>query len=46
MADEEEDPLQNLIKSAIEEVNNRFKTVESSEIEEDMFLFQNAILIT
>ena len=37
MADEEEDPLRNLIKSAIEEVNNRFKSVESSEIEEETF---------
>ena len=37
MVDEEEDPLRNLMKSAIEEVNNRFKSVESSEIEEETF---------
>ena len=37
MADEEEDPLRNLMKPAIEEVNNRFKSVESSEIEEETF---------
>lgn len=37
MVDEEEDPLQNLMKSAIEEVNNRCKSVESSEIEEETF---------
>ena len=37
MADDEEDPLRNLMKSAIEEVNNRFKSVESSEIEEETF---------
>ena len=33
----EDDPLRNLMKSAIEEVNNRFKSVESSEIEEETF---------
>ena len=32
-----EDPLRNLMKSAIEEVNNRFKSIESSEIEEETF---------
>ena len=32
-----EDPLGNLMKSAMEEVNNRFKSVESSEIEEETF---------
>ena len=37
MADDEEDPLRNLMKSAIEEVNNRFKSIESSEIEEETF---------
>ena len=35
MADE--DPLGDLMKSAIEEVNNRFKSVESSEIEKETF---------
>ena len=35
MADE--DPLGDLMKSAIEEVNNRFKSVESSEIGEETF---------
>ena len=35
MADE--DPLGDLMKSAIEEVNNRLKSVESSEIEEETF---------
>ena len=33
----EDDPLENLMKSAIEEVNNRYKSVESSEIEEETF---------
>ena len=33
----EDDPLGNLMKSAIEEVNNRYKSVESSEIEEETF---------
>ena len=33
----EDDPLRNLLKSAIEEVNNCFKSVESSEIEEETF---------
>ena len=33
----EYDPLGNLMKFAIEEVNNRFKSVESSEIEEETF---------
>ena len=37
MADEEEDHLRDQMKSAIEEVNNRFKSVESSEIEEETF---------
>ena len=37
MAVEEEDLLRNLMKSAIEEVNNRFKSIESSEIEEETF---------
>ena len=35
MADE--DPLGNRMKSAIEEINNRFKSVECSEIEEETF---------
>ena len=33
----DQDPLGNLMKSAIEEVNNRFKSVESSKIEEETF---------
>ena len=33
----EDDPLGNLMKSAIEEVNNRYKSVESSEIKEETF---------
>ena len=33
----EDDPLENLMKSAIEEANNRYKSVESSEIEEETF---------
>ena len=33
----EDDPSGNLMKSAIEEVNNRYKSVESSEIEEETF---------
>ena len=37
MADEEEDSLRNLMKTAIEEVNNRFKSFESPEIEEETF---------
>ena len=36
MADE--DFSENLMKSAIEEVNNRFKSFESSEIGEETFL--------
>ena len=36
MADEEES-LRNLMKSAIDEVNNRFKFFESSEIKEETF---------
>ena len=37
MADEEKDSLRNLMKSSIEEVNNRFKSFESPEIEEETF---------
>ena len=33
----EDNPLGNLMKSAIEEANNRYKSVESSEIEEETF---------
>ena len=33
----EDDPLGNLMKSAIEEVNNRYTSVESSEIKEETF---------
>ena len=33
----EDDPSGNLMKSAIEEVNKRYKSVESSEIEEETF---------
>ena len=33
----EDDPLGNLMKLTTEEVNNRFKSVESSEIEEETF---------
>ena len=33
----ENDPLGVLMKSAIEEVNNRYKSVESSEIKEETF---------
>ena len=34
----EDDPLGNLMKSAIEEVNNCYTSVESSEIKEETFV--------